>query len=237
MKLIFKLLVFFFLIFASNISKALEYSSHIPQTPKSAIIMLHGWGQDGKSMHWFTQKLNKDFPDMAIYYPTAQDRAPKGGYQWFVIPTLGAAMSQKQVYNKMMSSAKENLGNLHELINHIHQTQNIPYQNIHISGFSQGGLMALLTSLTFDEKLGKIISFSGVPLLFTKDFTSNNIKSSQDILIIQGDNDYIIPNNSYALTKETLESQGITPNLKIIKNMPHTINSKAIDTAKSFLQN
>ena len=216
---------------------SLDVISHTPKAPNSALIMLHGWGGSGKRMTWLTNKLQDKFSDMAFYYPTAQNKAPHDGYEWFVIPSLGGNMSQNEIYKKMMSSALLSLKELHNLIEEIHQTQDIEYENIHIAGFSQGGLMALLTSLTSYNPIGKTISFSGVPLLFTEDFTPKDIKSIPDILIIQGDNDHIIPADSYNLTNKTLKSINITPNLKIIKNMPHTINNKALSHAIEFLKN
>ena len=220
----------------SHPSYSLEVNSDIPENPNSALIMIHGWRQDGKSMQWFTSKLNKDFPDMAFYYPTAPDKADRGGYEWFVIPALGEKISKMEIYQIMMSSALKNINELHKLIDEIHTTQGIEYKNIHIAGFSQGGLMSLLVGLTNNKLIGKVISFSGVPLLFTEDFTSKNINSRPEILIIQGDNDYIIPVDSYNITHETLKSIDIMSNLQVIKNMPHIINDKAIEHTIDFLK-
>ena len=215
---------------------SLEIISHIPNNPNSAFIMIHGWRQDGNSMTWLTKTLSKEFPNMAIYYPTAPDNAPNSGYEWFIIPTLGEKMATMDMYEKMMSSALNNVDKLHELIDDIHNSMGIDYENIHIGGFSQGGFMSILVSLTNDEQIGKVISFSGVPILFTKDFTPNDIVSAPNILIIQGTGDHVIPQYSYNLTDKTLRSIDIIPTLKIIKNMPHTINNKALSHSIEFLK-
>lgn len=236
MKYIFRFFIFLLAILLNTKCFALEFISHIPPTPKEALIVIHGYGQEGKSMQWLSDNFKDEFPNMAFYYPTSPISAPIGGYQWFTIRTLGEPMMQKEIYDIMMSSAQQNIDKLHNLIEHIHNTHQIDYKNIHISGFSQGGFMAILSSLTTPLNIGKVISFSGVPIIFTEDFTKNNIKSSPDILIIQGNNDKIIPHNSYDLTFKTLESQNITPQLEIIHNMPHIIDDKAIKKATEFLK-
>ena len=235
MKKILKFIVLICAIIYSLPSFALNYISHIPDNPKQALIMIHGWRQNGDSMQWMTEALKKDFPDMAFYYPTAPDNAPGGGYEWFVIPIIGADMSDIKYYEIMMSSALNNISKIHSLIEEIHKTQAIEYKDIHIAGFSQGGFMSILSGITSNKTVGKVISFSGVPILFTHDFKSNGIRSIPDILIIQGDNDKVIPADSYALTDKTLRSVNINADVKIIKNMPHTIDDMALEIAKEFL--
>lgn len=96
--------------------------------------------------------------------------------------------------------------------------------------------MSILTSLTYHHQIGKVISFSGVPVKLTKDFTKSSIKSSPEVLIIEGTSDNIIPKESYKITSQTLDILNIPYSLKIIPNMPHTINQEAINSAISFLK-
>ena len=141
------------------------------------------------------------------------------------------------MYDIMMHSALGNLEHLYNLIDNIHETQQIEYENIYIAGFSQGGFMAILTGLTNNKPIGKVISFSGVPILLTKDFKKTDVVSSPEIIIIQGDSDYVIPNDSYNLTRNTLNSLNIKSSLKVIKNMPHIINDEALNYAIEFMKN
>jgi len=236
MKIKFSAFIFVITLFFSFQSKALDVISDIPSHPTEALIIMHGLGGNGKKMSSLGRHFSKELPNMAIYYPTAPDKFASRGYQWFEIPTLGNKMKEEEIYQIMMTTAIKNLKELHLLIEDIHTTQNIPYENIHISGFSQGGFMAILASLTNHQKIGKVISFSGVPVKFTKDFTKSSIKSSPKILIIEGTSDNIIPKESYKITSKTLSSLNIPYNLKIIPNMPHTINQEAINSAISFLK-
>ncbi|MCM1324816.1 MAG: alpha/beta hydrolase [Acetobacter sp.] len=214
---------------------AAETLSYIPENPEYALVMIHGYGQSGTKMKGMENQLKEALPHTALYFPTAPDNGPWGGYQWFVIPKIGMEMSDKALYDKMMKDALKNVKYLHNLIDEIHQIQGIPYENISVAGFSQGGLMALLTGLTNSHNLHKVVSFSGVPLLLTRDFTRNKVVAEPQILIIQGDMDTVIPATSFQMTTETLKSLGIKSELEIIRGMSHEINAQALSYFKEFM--
>ena len=210
----------------SSAAKA-EMVAHIPEHPTSALIIMHGLGGDAYSLSWMTKKLKDNLPDTAFYYPEAPDVGPFGGYQWFVIPHLGERIADIEMYNEMMKDALKNVQLIHRLIDEIHQSQNIPYDKIYVSGFSQGGLMAVLTGLTNPHNISKVISFSGVPILFTPDFKPNQIITAPDILLIQGNKDTVIPKDSLKMSATTLVSVGIEPYIRVIQGMSHSINAQA----------
>ena len=216
---------------------AAQITSYIPENPEDAIIIMHGYGGNGEHMSWMTNHLKYQLPHTAFYYPTAPDEAPTGGFQWFVIPVLGEEIKDKAIYDQMMKDALRNVFKLHALVDDIHQHLDIPYQNIHLAGFSQGGLMALLVALTSSHQMGKAVSFSGVPLLFTPDFSDNLVQYKPDILLMQGDVDRIIPENSLSLSTQTLESLGISPLTYTIKGLAHSINNQEIEYMIDFLEN
>ena len=231
-----KIIVLTISLIYSSISFALEYVSHVPQNPQSAIIILHGWQQSGNKMSWMTTQFQTDLPNMAFYYPTGPQRSPNGGYQWFEIPTLGAEMAEPHMYNRMIKSALNNVGELHSLIENISSELSLPYDKIYIAGFSQGGLMAILTAITSPNKINKAISFSGVPLISSPYLDINKLNKDVKIQIIQGDEDSVIPADSYALTNAYLKTLGFSPDVKIINNLAHRINNLAILYAVEFLK-
>ena len=218
--LFFALLAAVFLI-NPHVSSA-ETLSYIPDNPEKALIIIHGYGQNGARMQGMTNSLKKDLPDTAFYYPTAPDRAPHRGYQWFAIPAFGAEMSEMAV--------------LHDLVDEIHNELDIPYENIDVTGFSQGGLMAVLTALTNPNHIGRAVSLSGVPLVLTDDFNADMVVSEPDILLIQGTNDNVIPANSIVLTQKTLESLGLKPETAEIRGMGHQVTPRVLQYLIEFLQ-
>lgn len=216
-------------------AKAAETLSYIPENPEYALVMIHGYGQSGARMKGMENKLKKFLPDTALYFPTAPDNGPWGGYQWFNIPLAAAQMADKTMYEKMMKDALKNVKHLHNLVDEIHQKEGIPYENISVAGFSQGGLMALLTGLTNKHGLHKAVSFSGVPLLLTKDLTADKIVSAPQILIIQGNNDTVIPADSFKMTSDTLNALNIPFELQLIRGMTHQISDAAFKRFADFM--
>lgn len=224
------------LFFQISMVSASETLSYVPENPEKALIIIHGYGQSGAKMQWMTDRLKDTLKNTAFYYPTAPDSAPHHGYQWFVIPILGAEMANMKMYERMLNDAVDNVVVLHDLVDEIHNDLQIPYENIDVAGFSQGGLMALLTGLTNPKPLGRVISLSGVPLLLTEDFGEDMIISEPDILLVQGDNDQVIPINSIFMTQQTLESLGFQPQAETIRGMAHEINPRALQKMIDFLQ-
>lgn len=232
-----KFILGFFIVCLLTLNNAYaKVLADIPAHPQRALIIIHGYGGDGAHMSWMTNTLKNSLPNMAFYYPTAPDKSPRGGYQWFKIPAMGDDMSKKDMYDAMMADAMGNLKELHKLVEEIHDELGLPYQNIYVAGFSQGGLMALLTALTNPHPLQVAVSFSGVPLLFTKDFMPAHIKNSPDILIMQGDSDQVIPENSLEMTALTLAKLKIEPQINVLKGVGHQINQDAINTAIEFME-
>ena len=234
-KYILKIFTYLFIFLFSVNSYALDVYSHVPDNPKNALIFIHGWKQSGKDVLWMTDKFNKHLPDTAFSYPTAPDKALGSGYQWFEIPTIGEEMSQEETYDIMLEGALKNVSKVHEVIKNIHQTTNIPYENIYITGYSQGGLMALLTSITSPYPVSKAISFSGVPVILSED-KLDIVSNKPNILIIQGDSDRVIPANSYLLTEKSLNKLEIKYHTQIVKGLRHQITDDAIEQATSYIR-
>ena len=234
-KILFAVLLTAAFLINTNLSSA-ETVSYIPENPEKALIIIHGYGQDGSKMQWMTDILQKELPDTAFYYPTAPNKAPYHGYQWFVIPAFGAEMSEMKLNSRMLADAVDNVVVLHDLIDEIHNTQGISYEKIDISGFSQGGLMAVLAGLTNSNHIGRVVSLSGVPLVLTKHFDADMIASRPDILLVQGTNDNVIPSDSIVLTQKTLETLGLKPEIVEIRGMGHQITPLAIKWLIEFIQ-
>ncbi len=235
MKKLYTLLAFILMFTANIYANAAETLSYIPENANYALVMIHGYGQSGARMKGMEGQLKDILPDTALYFPTAPDNGPWGGYQWFNIPLSAAQMADKSQYDKMMHEALRNVKYLHELIDDIHEKDGIPYENISVAGFSQGGLMALLTGLTNPNGLHKVVSFSGVPLLLTSDFTAAQIEAAPQVLIIQGDRDTVIPPLSFQMTEETLNNLGNKPEMQIIRGMAHEINASALKRFGEFM--
>ena len=218
-----------------NGNAAIDVLADIPENPQNALVFIHGFGQDGAAMQKIAASFKDKLPDTAIFYPTAPDHAPHQGYQWFVIPAFGAQMADIKVYEQMLDDAVDNVDVLHKLIDEIHNEYAIPYENIHVAGFSQGGLMTVLIALTNPNPLGRSVSFSGVPFIITEDFDTDLIVSKPELMLIQGDNDSVIPPDSIQITQHTLENLGLSPQIVIINRMRHEVSPTAQQKMLEFI--
>lgn len=236
MKKLFAVAAAFVLLWQTGICLALDVISHIPENPQKALILIHGYGQDGKRMQSIAGSLEEKMPDTALYFPTAPDSAPFGGYQWFTLPVMGADMITMDKYKIMLASAVENIEVLHDLIEDIHEDLGLPYDYIDVAGFSQGGLMAVLTAVTNPHTPGRAVSLSGVPLIFTEDFTAKDITAKPDILLIQGNADDIVPPESIDMTNKTLQSVNITPQTVTVPGLRHRVTPQVLEYLADFLE-
>lgn len=236
-KILFVLIVLLVGFFNLKTGRALDVEKYVPEKAQNALIVIHGFGQDGRQMASFAEQLKPLLPDTALYFPTAPQTAPHHGYQWFEIPAWGLEAYDIKNYGIMLSSAVENVGGLHRLIDDIHKEQGIPYKNISVSGFSQGGLMTVLTVLSYPQPLGKAVSLSGVPFVLTPDFDRDMVTAKPDILLIQGDADQVVPTDGPEMTKKSLATFGITPQVEYIRGMGHRIDGAALEKMVNFLRN
>ena len=53
MRQILRIFIFAIILLHSSISYALEVITHVPENPKKALIMLHGWHHDGRGVQWY----------------------------------------------------------------------------------------------------------------------------------------------------------------------------------------
>ncbi len=210
-------------------------NSVVSVNPQKALIFLHGFGQSGDRMKQIFSQVDSLFKDYALYFPDAPVRARRCGYQWFSLPLFNVKYSTKDDYQKMMTEALVCVKSIEELIENIHQTQKIPYQNIVVAGFSQGGLIAVLTGLLCHHPLPKVVSLSGVPVVFTDDFCAEMVNNKPNILLTQGTSDRILPSESMNLSKKTLGELGIVPTEARIEGLRHQIDVKALQKLADFV--
>jgi len=235
-KILFVLLALAVIVFNLKAGRALDVEKYVPEKTQNALIVIHGFGQDGKHMAAMGEQLKSFLPYTAFYFPTAPQAAPHHGFQWFDIPVWGLEAYDMKTYEIMLSGAVENIAGLHKLIEAVHNEEGIPYRNINVAGFSQGGLMAVLSVLTYPSQLGKAVSFSGVPFIVTPKFDKSSAVAKPDILLIQGDADKVVPTDAPEMTKKSLESFGITPKVEHIRGMGHQISNEALQKMLDFLR-
>ena len=194
----------------------------------SAVILLHGYGGDGKDISMLTLNWKRFLKNTIFLSPDAHEvcKINPSGFQWFDLNT-----DDKEY---ILSESKKAEIKLKQYVEEIKLEYKLKNSNICLSGFSQGCMMSINIGLTSYESFNCIVGFSGK--IIDKDDLSHRIKSKTNMLMIHGDLDPIVPPNNLLETKDFLIRHKINVNTLMIKNCEHHIPIEASSAALNFIK-
>ena len=194
---------------------------------KNAIILLHGYGGDGKDISMLTLNWKRHLPNTIFICPNGHEKCVinPSGYQWFDLT------KEDPSYILEESIKAENV--IKKFIEEVKTEYNLSNQQISLSGFSQGCMMSLNVGLTSSEKFLCVVGFSGkiIDQINLKD----RIKNSTDTLLIHGEVDQIVPSTHLLEAKDFLIRNNIPVETLLIKNCDHHIPIEASSTALNYI--
>ena len=195
---------------------------------KSAVILLHGYGGDGKDISMLTLNWRRFLKNTVFLCPDAQETCSINpiGYQWFDLNT------EDSKYILQESKKAENI--LKNYIFEVSDHFKLNYSRICLSGFSQGCMMSLNVGLTSEKKFSCIVGFSG-KIINMQDLSSR-IKNKTNILMIHGENDPIVPPNNLLEAEDFFIRKKIKIETLMIKNCDHHIPIEASSAALNFIK-
>ena len=100
-------------------------------------------------------------------------------------------------------------------------------------GFSQGTMVSLFTLPRRKKAVAGLVGFSG--RLIGKDHLMQEIRCKPPIVMINGDQDELVPSTVQPLAVEILRSAGIQIEGHIIPGLGHSIDETGIRIAQDFL--
>jgi phospholipase/carboxylesterase len=195
---------------------------------KNAIILLHGYGGDGKDISVLTLNWKRFLKNTVFLCPDAQEvcKINPSGFQWFDLSSDDP--------EKILIESKKAENKIKEYINEISSYYKIKNSRICISGFSQGCMMSINVGLTSEENFNCIIGFSGK--IINKKDLQNRIKSKIKVLMTHGDSDEIVPPNNLLDAKDFFIRNKIDIETLIVKNCGHHIPIEASSAALNFIK-
>lgn len=203
---------------------------------KKAVIMLHGYGSDGNDLISMAPQMA--LPDTIFYAPNAPNAMPQtAGYKWFDLMDEAAntVYEQSSYVEKLMQNAKVALPDVLDFISHIAQKHQLELNQIFIMGFSQGGLLALMSALIMPQKLAGAIGASAVPLMINSALSLSEVKSKPDVLLTHGTDDDVVPFIGMQETLNTLKNIGCNVQTHIVDGMGHGIDMSSERAMQSFI--
>ena len=194
---------------------------------KNAIVLLHGYGGDGKDISMLSLNWKRHMPNTVFICPNGHETCPinPSGYQWFDLTKDDPEYILEQSINA------EN--KIQKFIKEIKKEFNLTNDRICLSGFSQGCMMSINVGLTSEEKFLCIVGFSGK--IIDHDNLKNRIKNSTDTLLIHGESDQIVPSTHLLEAKDFLIRNNVKVDTLLIKNCDHHIPIEASSTALNYI--
>jgi len=194
---------------------------------KHAIILLHGYGGDGKDISMLTLNWKRHMPNTVFICPNGPETCPinPSGFQWFDLT--------KDDTDYILDQSIKAEDKIKLFINEIKEEFNLKNNQICLSGFSQGCMMSINVGLTSEEKFSCIVGFSGK--IINKNNLETRIKNSTDTLLVHGDADQVVPSTYLLEAKDFLIRKNVEVETFLIKNCDHHIPIEASSTALNYI--
>ena len=194
---------------------------------KNAIILLHGYGGDGKDISMLTMNWKRFLPNTIFICPNGHEPCPinPSGFQWFDLT--------KDDPNYILEQSLIAEKKLNKFIDQIKDEFKIENKKICLSGFSQGCMMSLNIGLTANEEFNCIVGFSG-KIINQSDLKSRK-KVSTNTILIHGDSDQVVSPNFLLEAKDFLIRNDVSIETHLIKNCDHFIPTEASSIALNYI--
>jgi len=194
---------------------------------KNAIILLHGYGGDGKDISMLSLNWKRYLPNTIFICPNGHEPCPinPSGYQWFDLT------KDDPTYILKESIRAENI--LNKFIYEVRNEFNLNYNKICLSGFSQGCMMSINLGLTSEKEFNSIVGFSGK--IIDQENLRLRKKISTNTLLIHGDSDQVVSPNYLLEAKDFFIRNNIEIETHLIKNCDHHIPIEASSIALNYI--
>ena len=194
---------------------------------KNAIILLHGYGGDGKDISMLSLNWKRHLPNTIFICPNGHEPCPitPSGYQWFDLTKEDPAY--------ILEQSKKAENKLSQFVQEVNQEFSLENNKICLSGFSQGCMMSINLGLTLDQEFNCIVGFSGK--IINQEDLKLRKKNSTNILLIHGDSDEIVSPNHMLEAKDFFIRNNIEVETHLIKNCDHNIPIEASSIALNYI--
>ena len=194
---------------------------------KSAIILLHGYGGDGKDISILSLNWKRHLPNTVFICPNGHEVCPINplGFQWFDLT------NDDPVH--ILEETKKAENRLLKFIDEVKDEFKLENKKICLSGFSQGCMMSINLGLTSKEEFNCIVGFSG-KIINQEDLKSRK-KVSTKTLLIHGELDQVVSANFMLEAKDFFIRNNISIETHLIKNCDHHIPAKASSIALNYI--
>ena len=194
---------------------------------KNAIILLHGYGGDGKDISILALNWKRYLPNTILICPNGHEKCSinPSGFQWFDLT--------KDDPNYILEQSTKAEKKLNQFIYEVKKEFNLKNNKICLSGFSQGCMMSINLGLTSNQEYCCVVGFSGK--IINQEDLKLRKKTSSKILLIHGDSDQVVQPNFMLEAKDFFIRNKIEIETHLIKNCDHNIPIEASSIALNYI--
>ena len=195
---------------------------------KSVVILLHGYGGDGKDISMLILNWKRFLPNTIFLCPNGYEKCKINptGYQWFDLT--------KDDPEYILEQSKKAEIIVKQFIEEIKNQYSLENSQICLSGFSQGSMMSISLGLTSNENYNCIVGFSG-KVINQKDLVKRKTSSTK-MLLLHGDKDKVVSPTFLLEAKDFLIRNDIEIETKMIKDCEHHISVEASSAALNYIK-
>ena len=195
--------------------------------PARLLVLLHGWGADGRDLADLGAPLQAMMPDLAIWCPNAPHicSANPMGRQWFALT------------ERFFSHPEEALPEMQEMayllesaIDEMCQDLGLVAQDVILGGFSQGGMMSLHIATQNRLPAAGFASLSGA--LVGTDLQAQ--EAAHRILLAHGSADEVVPFAASREAQSLLEEAGHQVDFLAREGLGHGIDMAVLEGLGQF---
>ena len=198
-------------------------------TINQAVILLHGYGGDGKDISMLTLNWKRFLPNTVFLCPNGHEQCAINptGYQWFDLT--------RDDSDYIIEQSKKAELKLQKFIQEVKNKYNLKNSQICLSGLSQGCMMSINLGLTDSKNYNCIVGFSG-KIINQEDLASRKTSSTK-MLLIHGDQDAVVSPTFLLEAKDFLIRNSVEVETKMINNCEHHISVEASSMALNYIKN
>jgi len=192
------------------------------------VILLHGYGGDGKDISMLTLNWKRFLPNTVFLCPNGPEKCAINptGFQWFDLTNDDP--------DYILEQSKKAELKLQKFIQEVKNEYNLKNSQVCLSGFSQGCMMSINLGLTNNENYNCIVGFSG-KIINQKDLV-NRKTSSTKMLLIHGDQDAVVLPTFLLEAKDFLIRNNVEVETKMINDCEHHIPVQASSAALKYIK-
>ena len=196
---------------------------------KNAVILLHGYGGDGKDISMLTLNWKRFLPNTVFLCPNGHEKCSinPAGYQWFDLT--------RDDSEYILEQSKKAEIKLKQFVEDVKDKYSLKNSEICLSGFSQGSMMSINLGLTNKENYNCVVGFSG-KIINQEDLVKRKTSSTK-MLLLHGDKDEVVLPTFLLEAKDFLIRNNIEIEAKMIKDCEHHIPVEASSIALNYIKN